>query len=101
MNPSNDIAILYAGWPAQSVVWIPRNGQGRTRRAIFNQPGADIFDGVVQLTDASLQYPSDSFPNVRQGDRFIVDGHTWIASAPALPSRDGSESVVPVAKAGS
>ena len=55
---------------------------------------------AVQLTDASLQYPTASFPNVRQGDRFVVDGHTWIASAGATRLQDGGESIVPIAKAG-
>lgn len=100
MNPSNDIAIMYAGWPAQSVVWVPRSGQGGTGRAIFNAPGAELFDGEVRLTDASVQYPSSSFPGVRQGDRFIIDGQTWTVTAAALPSQDGSESVAPIARAG-
>jgi len=100
MNPSNDIAILYAGWPAQSVVWIPRNGQGATGRAIFNEPGATAFDEALQFTDASLQYPTVTFPNVAQGDRFIIDGHTWIASASAMRQLDSAESLVTITKAG-
>ena len=100
MDSSNDLTIVYASWPAQDVMWSPRSGAGDTQRAIFNEPGAALFDDAVQLTDASLQYPTASFPNVRQGDRFVVDGHTWIASAGATRLQDGRESIVPIAKAG-
>ena len=100
MNTGNDLTLVYAGWPAQDVTWIPRTGMGGAQRAIFNEPGAALFDDAVQLTDASLQFPTASFPNVRQGDRFVVDGHTWIASAGATRLQDGGESIVPIAKAG-
>lgn len=100
MDTRNDLTLVYAGWPAQDVTWIPRNGTGATKRAIFNEPGAALFDDAVQLTDASLQYPTASFPNVRQGDRFVVDGHTWITRAGATRLQDGGESIVPIARAG-
>lgn len=99
MNLSNDIAILYAGWPAQSVVWIPRNGQGATGRAIFNEPGTTILGPDVVSIDATLQYPAGVFPNVRRGDRFVIDGHTWIAREPAQPAQDGLEATVSLERA--
>lgn len=100
MNLSNDLSILYAAWPAATVLWLPRNGQGDTGRAILNQPGALVFGGSVQITEASLQYPTSSFSSVRQGDQFVVGGVTWSASAPAIPSQDGDESVVPIVRVG-
>lgn len=100
MDTSNDLALVYSGWPAQDVTWIPRVGVGGTKRGISNEPGAVLFDGAVQLDVPSLQYPTASFPGVRQGDRFIFDRHTWIASAGPTRSQDGGESVVPIARAG-
>lgn len=100
MDSRNDLSLLYAGWPAETVLWLPRSGQGDTGRAILNQPGAVVFDGEAQMTDASLQYPTSSFPTVRQGDRFVINGVTWSASAAALASQDGEESVVAIVRAG-
>jgi len=99
MDTTNDLRIMYSGWPAQGVLWIPRTGQGGTNRAIFNEPGTVLFDGQAQFTDASLQYPTENFPDVRQGDRFVVDAHTWIARENASKLTDGSESIVMLGRA--
>ena len=99
MNPSNDLAIVYAGWPAQDVRWLPRSGQGGTGRAIFNEPGTTILGPDVVALDASLQYPTATFPGVRRGDRFVIDGHTWIARENAQPTQDGLEASIPLERA--
>jgi len=99
MNPSNDIAIMYAGWPAVGVVWIPRSGQGGTGRAIFNAPGSTILGPDVVALDATLQYPVGSFPGVRRGDRFVIDGATWVARETAEPLQDGLEATVALERA--
>lgn len=101
MDIANDLKLLYAGWPATSVLWLPKTGQGGSGRAIFDQPGTVILGGDILATDCALRYPASTFPNVRQGDAFIVDGITYIARENAQPSIDGLEHTVPLARAGS
>lgn len=100
MNLANDLTIIYSGWPATGVLWIPKSGQGKTGRAILDQPGTYISGGDIIATDFGLRYPADTFPGVRQGDRFIVEGITYTARENAQPTQDGLEHTVPLARAG-
>ena len=101
MNPNNDIQVLYAAWPAEPVLFVPKVGQSKQGRAILNQPGATMLNGEVIGTDYTLQYPASSFPAVRQGDSFIIDEKTYRARENAQPVEDGLEHIVPLLKVGS
>lgn len=101
MDLRNDLTLLYAAWPATSVMWLPKAGQGKNGRAIFDQPGSIILGGDILATDCGLRYPASTFPSVRQGDTFIVDGITYTARENAQPTLDGLEYTVPLARSGS
>ena len=99
MDIAHDLTLLYAGWPAQAVVWIPRSGQGCTGRAIFDAPGTTILGAEIVAADAMLHYPTASFPAVRRGDRFVIGSQDWVAREDAQPSQDSAESSVPLERA--
>lgn len=98
MNPVAGLAILYAGWPATNALWLPKTGQGKNGRAIHDQPGQLVQGGEVFTTEHSLRYPVSTFPSVRQGDQFIVDGSTYTVTDAPLASLDGVECTVSMAK---
>ena len=98
MDLANDLKLLYAGWPATTAFWLPKTGQGGTGRAIHNQPGNLIQGGEVFITEHTLQYAGSTFPGVRSGDQFVVDGHTYTVTDAPLATPDGLEYIASMAR---
>jgi len=99
MNPSNDLAIMYAGWPAVGVLWIPLQGQGSAGRGILNYPGTVFFDDDIQASSYALQYPANTFPGAKEGDRFVIEGVAYTAIKNAREAgEDGLEALIPLVK---
>ena len=84
MDFAADIAPLYADF-AIDVTLTPKIGSPSNGRAIHDHPGA-----VVLAT----------FPIVKQGDSFVIDGKTYIATDAPLSTLDGLECTVPLARTG-
>ena len=63
--------------------------------ALFNRPGASFGD--ILMTGYSLRYRTASFPGVKQGDTFTIDGQTFTVREDPTPLHvDGAESIVPL-----
>lgn len=99
MNPSADLRIFYAGFPAVDASHTPKGGGTATPgRVILDQPGMALFGDQVLATDYSLRYPAATFPAVRRGDTFQIGATTYTAREAAQPGQDGLELTVPLEK---
>jgi hypothetical protein len=90
---------IYAA-TAQTVTWTPAaTGVPVDGLAQFNGPGSVIVGGEMLATDYGLRFAASTFPAVKRGDAFTVDGVGYVARESAQPLLDGAEMHVPLAKA--
>ena len=100
MDIHSDIAALfYADFGVQAVHTPAGGGATTTALAILDQPGTEIVGGEILATDYTLRFPAASFPAVKRGDTFVIDGTTYSAREAAQPLLDGGEHIVPLARA--
>lgn len=98
MDFSGDLSAFYADFGV-SVSHTPNaGGQVTTAIAILDEPGQEVIGGDILATDYSLRFPASSFPAVKRGDAFTINGATFTAREDAQPLQDGLERIVPLAK---
>lgn len=100
MDFTDDLRLLYADWPAIDAQWIPQTGPSVSDRAIHDHPGNIVLAGEALTTEHTLRYPLSSFPAVKQGDTFVIDGQSYITTDAPLSTLDGLECTVPLARTG-
>lgn len=98
MDFAADLALFYADF-GKLVTWAPQVGSPVTARALRDAAGTTVIDGQQISIDPSLRFPLASFPAVKRGDAFTVDGVAYVAREHAAPvDIDGLEAVVPLAR---
>lgn len=98
MDFAADIDLLYADF-GTLVTWTPKVGLPVTARAIHDRPGTTMLGGEQFATDHGLRFPISSFPSVKRGDSFTVNGVAYVAREAGQPiGSDGLEASVPLAK---
>lgn len=73
-----DPADIYALLGIQ-VTHQPAGGSAVTGQAVFDHPSDLMLSGNVRGADLALRYPAVTFPCVKRGDTFLVDGVTYTA----------------------
>jgi hypothetical protein len=94
-----DLAPLYADF-AVDVTLTPQIGSPSNGRAIHDHPGQVLLgDGVAQ-TEHALRYPVATFPGVKVGDVFTVEGASYTVATAPIGTLDGLELTVELGKNG-
>lgn len=97
MDFAADLKLFYDGFAIDATHTSAAGGASRTGKAIFDQPGTALIGGDVLATDYSLRYPAATFPAVKRGDTFRINGATYTARETAQPAVvDGLEHIVPL-----
>ena len=99
MDFAANLAPLYADF-AIDVTLTPKIGSPSSGRAIHNHPGIVVLAGEALATEHTLRYPLATFPAVKQGDAFTIDGQNYITTDAPLSTLDGLERTVPLACTG-
>lgn len=101
MNPAAaDLAMFYADWPAVDVLWTPKVGSPASGRAIHDHPGQVLLSDGVAQTEHALRYPAASFPGVKVGDVFTVEGANYTVATAPIATLDGLELTVELGRNG-
>lgn len=98
MDFAADLSLFYADF-GKEAVWTPKGGGASlTGLVLHDQPGMTVIGGDILATDHSLRYAIATFPLVRKGDAFTIDGVAYVAREHAQPLQDGLEYTVPLAR---
>jgi len=98
MDFAGDLSLFYTDF-GTPVTWTPQAGSPVTALALHDLPGTTLIDGQLLATDHSLRFPLASFPAVKRGDAFTIEGVAYVAREGAqLIGVDGIEAIVPLAK---
>lgn len=100
MFDADVIAVFYADWPASDVTWVPKIGGGGRGRAIHKHPGQVLMGDTVMQTEHTLRYQAITFPGVKVGDVFTIDGVGYTVSSAPQAASHGLEFTVELGRNG-
>ena len=69
---------------------------GVSGKGILKSPSESFYDGVVVLTDWTLELPASVWPSIEEGAAITVDGVTYLAREQGRIGADQSTVLVPL-----